>query len=451
MLSTDAPRFREASLSLLTQLVRSAVVDTIDRIGTRGLKSAPTRSQVCTYLSDLSKRLLDEAASATVQQLQVVESGQCIATKGFASAELLLNGIPARIYSKARRQSDRNPRLINVVLPCRNSDDLVSGALEFLASEMESALHFDFNVVVQINESSDTTLRTVLDAVSRQSTNIDTSNFYVVATPQDCAVSLPGSLNLSVTFLREAAPHDIAAHAESYFSFWDDELRRAFDPKHPRSLFEANLQALHESRLTRAVSAHMIDQRPALSHWHRLARGSASETGLVMGKPYLHGGAGALLRWNDYPPDGIPLGGIADTDLSAHLLADLDAQSLKRTDHLHWPVRTNPRFLVHHPCELDILRWTAKYLSYHISWDRTLTDLSRRRPRIAALWRQRIADRQRDYYKKVDQQVVSRPWHVLVDRLFMRSYYEAVAKLPNKPEIYSWLKLSRARSFDLKA
>lgn len=359
-----------------------------------------------------------------------------------------INGVAATIYraeKKTNVSGDNN--LVNIVVPCRNSTNLISDSFELLMSEMAKSKKTEFNVAFQVNNTKDDTTQKILSLIDSFSEHIPNGNLYLVETPQKDVLSLPGSLNIGYTFLNKMVVRR-TGDSKTFFSFWDDELKPIIPTA--LSLFESNILQLTSSAVNKAVSGYMVDTRNDVSRWHELCKGFSSDLRFIHSKPYLHGGAGTILKFSDYPESGIKMGGIADTDLSEHLLGHVDVKTLSTLSSDNWPVRTNSDAPVYHPIKENILNWTTKYLMYQIAWRNTFQSISNTSPETSSLWEQRINENRTIFHNKLKPYLESLPVPKIIERAFMRSYYLVIKNTKNILDVYNSLKSFRSRSFEMK-
>ncbi|MDP2637678.1 MAG: hypothetical protein Q8P26_01295 [Candidatus Levybacteria bacterium] len=335
--------------------------------------------------------------------------------------------------------------LVNLIFPCRNSAKNINASLSFLISEILKTHSTDFNVVFQINNNSDDTIVKISEILDLYKKILKNCNFFILETPRNKVISLPGSLNEGYFFLNSEALNFSKKYKQIFFSFWDDELLDLI-PR-PDSLFNSNISALLSSKTNRAISGYMIDNRISVSRWHDLSKGFSADIRFLHAKPYLHGGAGTVVRWKDYPQKGIEHGGIADTDLSAHLLSRVGLSTLKKLSHENWPVRSNPNSPVFHPIEENVLKWTVKYLMYQSSWEKTFKTLHEKDNQISKLWIKRIKENREAFHRKIDQYIENLSPQKVLDREFMHSYYKTIVKLNNKSMLYYEFRKYRDRSY----
>jgi hypothetical protein len=352
------------------------------------------------------------------------------------------------LYKEINRKNASGKYLINIVFPCRNSARIISNSIELLISEIRKAHQIDFNIIFQVNNTSDNTIGKITKSLEHYSNLTKAVNFYLVETDPKLQISLPGSLNLGVYFAKELNKKLLNQYKEIFFSFWDDELINLIPT--PDSLFNSNLNELLSAETNKAISGYMIDNRINVTRWHEISKGFSSDIRFVHSKPYLHGGSGTVMRLKDYPKEGIELGGIADTDLSASLLKKIDYKTLRKLNYKEWPVRSNPLAPVFHPIEDDILKWTIKYLMYQISWENTYKTLNESKNKIGKLWKGRIDENRRDFHRRINDYLINLSPEKILDREFMHYYYLTVQNIKEKKAFYENLKSYRKRSLEIK-
>lgn len=356
--------------------------------------------------------------------------------------------IDVYIYKEINRKNVSGQYLINIVFPCRNSARIISNSIELLISEIRKAHQIDFNIIFQVNNTSDKTVEEIIKSLELNSSLTKSINFYLLETDPKLQFSLPGSLNLGFNFAKELSEKLVGKYEEYLFSFWDDELVNLIPT--PESLFTSNLNILLSKKTNKAISGYMIDNRIGISRWHEISKGFSSDIRFVHSKPYLHGGSGTVMRLNDYPKKGIELGGIADTDLSAYLLKKIDYETLNNLNYKDWPVRSNPYAPVFHPIETDILKWTTKYLMYQISWENTYESLNKDKHKIGTLWKKCIDENRLDFHRRINDYLINLSSEKILDREFMHYYYLTIQRINNKKSLYDKLKFFRNRSLEMR-
>ncbi len=359
-----------------------------------------------------------------------------------------VNGIDVHAYQKLNRVDVENKYLVNLAFPCRNSANVIHNSIELLISEIKKAHDIDFNVIFQVNNTSDNTIEKIARILNIYYKLTKNTNYFILETNPESQLSLPGSLNLGFNFIKNLKNDSSIKYKEVLFSFWDDELINLIPT--PDSLFNSNLNELLSTETDKAISGYMIDNRINVSKWHEISKGFSSDIRFVHSKPYLHGGSGTIMRLKDYPKEGIELGGIADTDLSACLLKEIDYKTLRKLNSNEWPVRSNPLAPVFHPIEDDILKWTIKYLMYQISWENTYKTLNEGKNKIGKLWKERIDKNRRDFHRRINNYLINLSPEKILDREFMHYYYLTVQNIKEKKALYENLKSYRKRSLEIR-
>lgn len=435
-----------------------AACDTVTQLVMRAIETLPKQTVMqeiidgygCTYvnqlLEDLSGDLVNEIALSG-QKTKFPYVSLQDATQGKIETELI-NGVETTIYEhQAKGVIKAAHDTVNLVFPCRNSRDLFNDSFGLLISEINKSKSTSFNVVIQINNTSDDTAKVVLQNLESRTLLPDNVKLYVIESDPSQVISLPGSLNLGYRFLKDKT-QGIRDNQRFYFSFWDDELKPTIPTE--LSIFESNMYQLQSLPSNKAISGYMIDTRTNVSRWHELCKGFSSDIRFVHKKPYLHGGAGTIMKFSDYPDAGIKNGGIADTDLSEHLLYEHNVDSLRSLSHQEWPVRTNPDAPIYHPIEDNILNWTIKYLMYQLAWEHTFASLEDLNNGMGSLWSQRIDENRRDFHERLRPYLESLPILQVIERAFMRSYYLTIKSMPSKFDTFNKLKSLRQRSLVIR-
>lgn len=437
------------TLGILSNLVEKTIADLIrNSLITKELEKLAGKKYVAEHFKNLKLKLFAE----------INWDDKDITTNNYASLKRILpsskiisakiNATSASIYKEINRKNINGKYLINIVFPCRNSAKIIQNSIELLVSEIKKAHGIDFNVVFQVNNTSDDTINKIVKSLDHYRKLTRNVNFYIVETDSDLQLSLPGSLNLGFNFIKDAIKDYSDKYTETFFSFWDDELLNLIST--PDSLFNSNLNELLYSKTNKAISGYMIDNRINVSRWHEICKGFSSDIRFIYSKPYLHGGAGTLLRLKDYPKKGIKLGGIADTDLSGYLLKNVGYKTLKKLNYNNWPVRSNPNAPVFHPIENNILKWTAKYLMYQISWEITYNSLNKGNPKLGVLWKKIINKNRSDFHQKINDYLINLSPEKVLDREFMHYYYLTIQNITDKNKLYKKLKSYRKRSLEIK-
>lgn len=440
----------------LDNLARKILTDLIDQTIKEIKLNSPIHKKLHTeigdkflkdYFVELKKQLIFEIKpdNSILSENKYTSLKQLLDNKKVSTKNI--NSIETYIYQKIDRKNSKNKLLINIVFPSRNSSKIIKTSIELLISEIRKAHGIDFNVIFQVNNTSDNTIAIILESLAEYGHLVDTANFYVLETNPSLQFSLPGSLNLGFHFIK-TLPEIVKSRYISFFSFWDDELLNLIPT--PDSLFNSNLNELLSLRTNKAISGYMIDNRTGISRWHELSKGFSSDIRFIHSKPYLHGGSGTVMRLDDYPLGGIKLGGIADTDLSEHLLRKIDYKTLNKLTFKDWPVRSNSKSPVFHPIEANILKWTIKYLMYQIAWENTYKDLDHGKYNIGRLWKKQISDNRKDFHKRINQYIVNLSPEKILDREFMHIYYLTIQTIKNKKELYENLKSYRSRSLEIR-
>jgi hypothetical protein len=357
-----------------------------------------------------------------------------------------LSGEDYLLFRQEHSRTGKSEYLVNLVFPCRNSSALINRSFDFLFSEIRKSAGIDFNVIFQVNNTKDNTIEKLVHLLLTHKDILSTANFYILETDPKKVSSLPGSLNLGYQF-GQALPTP-TFYKETFFSFWDDELTDAIPTS--QSLFNSNIDLLLESSTNKAISGYMVDNRTSISRWHELCKGFSSDIRFLRSKPYLHGGAGMICRIHDFPITGIKLGGIADTDLSEHLLELVNQEDIENLPYTDWPIRINPDAPVFHPIETNIVNWTVKYLMYQIAWENTYRSFSEKGSKAGELWQDRIEQNRQDFHIELDEYLRSLSPGKILERALMRSYYGVIQSIPNKKEIYERLKSYRSRSYTIR-
>lgn len=366
----------------------------------------------------------------------------------FKAETTKIGDIDVYLFKEINRRNVSGKYLINIVFPCRNSARIISNSIELLVSEIRKAHQIDFNIIFQVNNTSDSTIGKITKSLEQYSNLTKAVNFYLVETNPRLQFSLPGSLNIGFYFAKELNEKLLNQYKEILFSFWDDELVNLIPT--PESLFTSNLNMLLSKNTNKAISGYMIDNRIGISRWHEISKGFSSDIRFVHSKPYLHGGSGTIMRLKDYPKEGIELGGIADTDLSACLLKEIDYETLNNLNYKDWPVRSNPYAPVFHPIETDILKWTTKYLMYQISWENTYESLNKGKHKIGTIWKKRIDENRLDFHRRINDYLINLSPEKIMDREFMHYYYLTIQSINDKKSLYDKLKFFRNRSLEMR-
>lgn len=363
-------------------------------------------------------------------------------------SKVIIGDIHVDIFKQLNQKDTKNRHLINIVFPSRNSSKIIHGSIELLISEIGKSHDIDFNIIFQVNNTSDNTIEVIVNSLKHYSKIAYPVNFYILETNPELQFSLPGSLNLGFKYILLLADKLKKKYKETLFSFWDDELLNLIPT--PDSLFNSNLNELLSSTDNKAISGYMIDNRVNVSRWHELSKGFSSDIRFIHSKPYLHGGSGTVMRIEDYLLEGIQLGGIADTDLSEHLLKLVGYKKLQNLSYRNWPVRSNPKSPVFHPIETNILKWTIKYLMYQMAWENTYSSLNNGKYKIGLLWKKKIEQNRRDFHKRIDKYLVNFSPEKILDREFMHYYYLTIQNIHNKKHLYENLKKFRSRSLNIR-
>jgi hypothetical protein len=435
-----------AACETVTELARQAINILPKQVAIQGIIHSYGSTYVTQQLEELSVNLIDEI-TPTVQEHKFPYISLRDVTRGKVETGLI-NGVETTIYQHQSRGVTKAARdTVNLVFPCRNSRHLFNDSLELLVSEITKSKSTSFNVVIQINNTSDDTAKVILQNLESRTHLPDNIKLYVIESDPSEVISLPGSLNLGYKFLKDKT-QGVGDNQHLYFSFWDDELKPTIPTDH--SIFESNMRQLHSLPSNKAISGYMIDTRTNVSRWHELCKGFSSDIRFVHKKPYLHGGAGTIMKFTDYPVIGIKNGGIADTDLSEHLLHEYNFDSLKSLSHQDWPIRTNPDAPIYHPIEDNILNWTIKYLMYQLAWEHTFTSLEGRNNGMGSLWGQRIDENRHDFHEELRPYLESLPILQVIERAFMRSYYLTIKSMSSKFDTFNKLKSLRQRSLIIR-
>ncbi|MBN1175744.1 hypothetical protein JXA48_03800 [Candidatus Woesearchaeota archaeon] len=353
-----------------------------------------------------------------------------------------INGISS-LVSQISRIDFVEEDVINLVFPVRNANDKIYKALEYLFNEIEKSVNINFRVVLHINNTTDSTLDVALSFIDKNRDLVNKVNMFIIESPRDVVTSLSGSLDMCHTFLTDKISSD--ASKNNYFSFWDDELEELIC--FPESLFNSNLNLLKSSPNNKIISGYMVDSRNQVSLWHNIAKGFSADLRFVHSKPYVHGGAGMIMRFEDYAYHPKDFKTVADTFLCAHSLQLVPIETLRNLSHENWPVRLNSNAPVFHPIEENILLWTVKYLMYYISWENTFNYLNSINPELVDLWKSAKRNCKLDFHKKIDSYVKNLSPDLKLQREFMHSYYRALEKIDDKEGFYNSLKSLRERSY----
>lgn len=359
-----------------------------------------------------------------------------------------INNLKVLIHKQMGSNKLYNKYKIYLVFPSRNSSKTINNSIELLVSEIRKSHYIDFDIIFQVNNTSDDTIKHIINITKTYMKILDNVNYYILETDPKFQFSLPGSLNLGYKFIKELDKEDNKKYEERFFSFWDDELLNLIPTSD--SLFNSNLNELISLKTNMAISGYMIDNRINVSRWHEICKGFSSDLRFVHSKPYLHGGSGTVMRLKDYPEKGIKLGGIADTDLSEYLLSKFKYNSLNKINYKKWPVRSNPYAPVFHPIEENILKWTTKYLMYQISWENTYKSLDKGIYKKGKLWKKRIDENREDFHSKINKYLVNLSIEKVLDREFMHYYYMTITNIKNKKQLYDQLKKYRSRSLEIR-
>ncbi len=218
-------------------------------------------------------------------------------------------------------------------------------------------------------------------------------------------------------------------------SFWDDEVIINSPPLSPvinNGFFNSNINKLFNYSGLKVVSGYMIDRRN-LNFFHSLTQGNSYFSNLMTDLPRLHCGAGMVMRWTDFPKEGIWEDSIFDDRLAKYILSKYTYSKLKNAD--VWPVSANFECQAFHPAEENIVRWTTKYLMYTISWDNTNKLLEYENPRILSLWRERLK-LQRDYVRDNVKLDLFPNYLRAVGYFFMQNYYTIINNVTDKENLY---------------
>lgn len=399
------------------------------------------------FIDQLQHELFAEVTSSFKEQNSDERYVSLPDVVGYNSLEAgNLSGEDYLLFKQEHSRTGKSEYLVNLVFPCRNSSALINRSFDFLFSEIRKSTGIDFNVIFQVNNTKDNTIEKLVHLLLSHKDILSTANFYILETDPKKVSSLPGSLNLGYQFSQTLPTSTF--YKEAFFSFWDDELTDAIPTN--QSLFNSNVHQLLESPINKAISGYMIDNRTGISRWHELCKGFSSDIRFLRSKPYLHGGAGMVCRIQDFPATGIQLGGIADTDLSEHLLELVNQKDIENLTYTDWPIRINPEAPVFHPIETNIVNWTVKYLMYQIAWDNTYQSFYEKGSRTGELWQDRIERNRHDFHTELDEYLRSLSPGKILERALMRSYYGVIQAIPNKKEVYERLKSYRSRSYTIR-
>lgn len=403
-----------------------------------------------TYIKDgLSKLKADILAECSFQSTYDSSSKYISLSDIFAKGKLTRttnDGIKCTSYrAPLKNVHIKNRNLVTLVFPCRNSGLLFQTSFRFLLEEVRKSYDIDFNIVIQVNNTIDNTIEVISKELSTLESFHSNIEIYILESPPEIAPSLPGSLNIGYEFIKKHINKN--KHKNIFWSFWDDELKRIIHTKD--SLFNSNMSVLMASDYNKAISGYMIDNRIDISRWHEVSKGFSSDIRFLESKPYLHGGAGMMIRFEDYPQGGIKRNGIADTDLAVDLLKTIDIQILIGLQADRWPIRINSYAPVYHPIENDIASWSIKYLMYRIAWERSLSELRKTHPGTEELWQRRIQQHRTDFHAKLDQYLETLPTIAVLEREFMHRFYKEIDAIKDKPTLYEKLKKYRQRSLNV--
>lgn len=361
----------------------------------------------------------------------------------------VIAGANAYVYRKAALRKKKNDYLINLVFPCRNSEKVISNSLSFLFSEINKSFNIDFTIAIQLNSTRDSSLLKIAQLL--QQSDISDIDISIIETDPDINITLPGSLNLGQKYLNDITnPNSLNnPYKETFFSFWDDEIKSIQASE--ISIFNSNMSVLLSSGTNRAISGHMIDNRENISFWHQTCQLFSSKISIIESKPYLHGGAGVLVKWVHFPEMGIHLGGIADNDLAADLLLTLDYDELKKLNYRTWPVRTNPEAVVFHPVEQDIVSWTTKCLMYQLSWEKVRIRMEKKDSQISSLWLKTNDAFRQHFHNKIIKEFINIPNTKMTTKEilaweFMHYYYRNISTSAEKERLYEIFFNFRSRS-----
>jgi hypothetical protein len=398
------------------------------------------------HYNQLSKELISEINFDVKKQLNTYVSLDNL-SNDLKVEQFTIDDISAFVYKQKVRKNNHKKYLVNLVFPCRNSSKLIANSFQFLISEIKKSYNLDFNVIFQVNNTSDNTISVILDLITDYKNVLKNADFYIVETEPNLNFSLPGSLNLGYKFIREITYNIQEKYEELFYSFWDDELDNLIPTAD--SLFESNINVLLQKGTNKAISGYMIDNRLGVSRWHELSKGFSSDIRFIHSKPYLHGGSGTIMRLSDFPSEGIKSGGIADTDLAEHLLKQFTYEELDTLDFDSWPIRSNHNAPVFHPIETDIIGWTTKYLMYLIAWENTYDSLNMDGNNIGKLWKKRLDENRKTFHQSINKYLTVLSPEKVLDREFMHYYYTSIQSQNDKKELYSLFKQFRSRSYNL--
>ncbi len=421
--------------TIISLLSKSSIVKSIEKqVG---------KEFVNKHLSELKVQLIKEIKPESNKKISK-ETRLSKVYKGIKKTNI--DDTEVQYIETIKREKPANEYLINIVVPCRNSSNIIANSIELLISEISKSRSLDFNVIFQINSTRDDTTKTIKESLAKYARLASKVNIYILEVKPSLNITLPGSLNLGYKFIQTELKSDL--YKNVFFSFWDDELFNLIPT--PDSLFNSNLNELLSSPTNKAISGYMVDNRINISRWHEVSKGFSSDLRFIHAKPYLHGGSGTVMRIEDFPKEGIKFGGIADTDLSEHLLKMIGYTRLSKLDYKDWPLRSNPNAPVFHPIETDILKWTIKYLMYKISWENTYDVLNKGRNKIGLLWRKRIEENRQDFHRRINKYLINLSPEKILDREFMHFYYLTVQNIKNKKALYENLKSYRSRSLEIR-
>ncbi|MDD2565597.1 MAG: hypothetical protein PHZ26_03330 [Candidatus Gracilibacteria bacterium] len=397
------------------------------------------------YYQNLKQELLKEI-SETTKNKRKKNISNTIDFKRLSEINIL--GTTFSLYYFENKLFGTNTKYqVNLVFPCRNSSSNIGNSFDYLLKEIKKSFGINFNIVFVVNNSTDDTRDMIHAMILNKKNKVDNANFYLIESPANIFLGLPNSLNCGYDFIKNCLLSNPGEYSEVFFSFWDDELEDFMNSD--SSIFALNIGLLLSSENNKAISAYMIDKRNGISKWHDMCKGFSADVRFIRGKPYLHGGAGTVLRFKDYPNKLIHEKGIADTDLSAKLLSQIKKSVLRKIEYSNWPVRSNHNAPVHHPTETNILSWTIKYLMYFLSWEMTLNNLVNKDidKNIMKLWDKQIKTSRINFHNETSDYLLNLSHEKILDTEFMREYYQLLYNLNDKETIYNNLKYIRNRSY----
>lgn len=406
--------------------------------------SGVSQSYIESYYQKLKKDLLSEISILIDVPSQYFSLKDVFGSNNVTDTSIGSYGCSTYVFSQHLSKNFKST--INIIFPMRNSAKLLDKSLFFLLEEIRKASNIFFNLVIVINDTKDPTIKITKEILEEYPFHLINVSTHIIESLSNEKPSLPGALNIGYWYITDLLKGQRSLCRYNYFSFWDDEVTDQLD--NSTSIFKSNLFLLEKHVSNKIISGYMIDNRELVSRWHTLSKGFSADIRFAHSRPYIHGGAGCLLRLEDYPTVGLPHDGIADTDLCSHVLLSLGEGALSILTHQNWPVRLNPKAFVYHPSENNILFWTIKYIMYGLAWQKTFDRINQNNPKISELWCLRKKESRCLFHTKIDNYINNLSVTKLLDREFMHQYYQVIDCLNNKENLYCQLKQYRPRSYD---